>query len=312
MPRMQPFHRAYGGDAFQRQGVCRDVGGDAVALGDGDDAADAVLYPHDPRGRAAFVVALQFVGHVDKAAGVYDVVRGVEYATLGETLAVPRLAEYVVGAPRDDAAAQLRYGRVVEDGAEGAGGEDVARDGQDLIRLHRLGAELLDHAFQSRLVHIGHDQVSTSLVQKTAQVVADVSGALHGNDPALQGGRTVDFLDAGPHTLQDSEGGEWRGVARAAAGDVDPDDVRGLDPDEIGVLRRSTDVLCHDVASAKGLDVAPERAEERLGLVYVGVPDDYRLPAPEVEAARGGLVGHPSRQAQDVHYGFVLAGVRVH
>ena len=36
---------------------------------------------------------------------------------------------------------------IVEDGAEGARGEDVARDGQDLIRLDRLGAELLDHAF---------------------------------------------------------------------------------------------------------------------------------------------------------------------
>src|ERR671913_2393219 len=171
---METLHRAYGGYPLQRHGVCGDVGWDAVAFGDGDDAADPILYPHDARGRAAFVVALQLVGHVDQAAGVYDVVGGVEYAAFGETLAVARFPEHVVCAPRDDAAAQLRYGRVVEDGAEGAGGEDVARDGQDLIRLHRLGAELLDHAFQSRLVHIGHDQVSTSLVQQATQVVADV------------------------------------------------------------------------------------------------------------------------------------------
>src|SRR5918994_6388264 len=113
-------------------------------------------------------------------------------------------------------------------------------------------------------------------------MVADVPQALHGDDPALQGGRAVDLFDAGLHSLQHSEGGEWRRVARAAAGDVDPDDVRGLDPDEVGVLRRGANVLGHDVAAAKGLDVAPERAEERLGLVRVGVPDDNSLPAPEV------------------------------
>ena len=75
------------------------------------------------------------------------VVGGVEYAACGEILAVARFGEHVVGAPCDDAAAQLRYGLIVEDGTEGARGEDVARDGQDLIWLDRLGAELLDHAF---------------------------------------------------------------------------------------------------------------------------------------------------------------------
>src|SRR5215204_3425293 len=144
---MEAFHRANGGYSLQRQGICCDVGRNAVAFGDGDDAADPVLYPHDARGRAAFVVAFQLVGHVDKAAGVYDVVRGVEYAAFGEILAVARLGEHVVGATCDDAAAQLRYGLIVEDGAEGARGEDVASDGQDLVWLDRLGAELLDHAF---------------------------------------------------------------------------------------------------------------------------------------------------------------------
>src|SRR5919107_721982 len=130
---METLHRAYGGYPPPRHGGCRDVGLGAVAFGDGDDAADPVLYPHDARGRAAFVVALQLVGNIDKAAGVYDVVRGVEYAAFGEVLTVARLGEHIVGAPCDDAAAQLWYGLIVEDGAEGARGEDVARDGQDLI-----------------------------------------------------------------------------------------------------------------------------------------------------------------------------------
>src|SRR5215210_9324500 len=297
MPRVETFHRAYCGYSLQRQGVCGDVGRDAVALGDGDDAAYPVLYAHDALGRAALVVAIELVGDVYEAAGVYDVVGGVEYAAFGERLAVSGLGEHVVCAPGDDAATQLRYRRVVEDGAEGARSEDVARDGQDLIWLDGLGAELLDHALYGRVVHVGDDQVRTLLVQQTAQIVADVPHALHGDDPALQGARTEDLLDAGPHSLQDPEGGEGGGVARASAGNVDADDVRSLDPDVVRVLRRGAHVLGHDVASAQGLDVTSERAEKRLGLVGVGVPDNDGLPTPKVETASGGLVGHPPRQA---------------
>src|SRR5215212_5157120 len=168
VPRMQAFHRAYCAYPLQRHSVCGDVGRDAVAFGDGDDAADLVFDAHDARGRAAFVVALQLVGHVDQAAGVYYVVRCVEYATFRYRLAVARVGEHVVGATGDDAATQLWYARVVENRAEGARGEDVARDGQDLIGLDRLGAEFLDHTFQGRLVHVRHDQVRALLMQQAA------------------------------------------------------------------------------------------------------------------------------------------------
>src|SRR5215210_5308163 len=102
---MQAFHRAYGGDALQRQGVGGDVGRDAVAPGDDDDAAYALFDAPDALDGAAFVVALQLVGDVDQAPRVYDVVGGVEDAAFGECLAVPGLGQHVVGAPGDDAAA---------------------------------------------------------------------------------------------------------------------------------------------------------------------------------------------------------------
>src|SRR3712207_7051351 len=54
----------------------------------------STLFPYTTLFRS--VVALQLVGHVDKAAGVYVVVGGVEYAAFGETLAVAGLAEHVV------------------------------------------------------------------------------------------------------------------------------------------------------------------------------------------------------------------------
>src|SRR3712207_6171222 len=81
---MKSFLRDYGGYSLQRQCVCGGVGWDAVTLGDGDDAAYPVLYAHDALGRAALVVALELVGDVYEAAGVYDVVGGVEYAMFGE------------------------------------------------------------------------------------------------------------------------------------------------------------------------------------------------------------------------------------
>src|SRR5918998_539467 len=225
MPCVKTFHRAYGGYPLQRQGVCGDVGRDAVAFGDGDNAANPVLYPHDALGRAALVVALQLVSDVDEAAGVYDVVRGVEYAAFVQILAVGRLGEHIVGAPGDDAATHRRDGHVVEYGAEGARGEDVARDAQDLIGVDRFGAELPDYALQGRLVYVSHDQVRALLVQQPAQVVADVPDALHGDAQAREGGRAEALPDTGPHPLKAAEGGGGGGVPRAAAGDIDPDDV---------------------------------------------------------------------------------------
>ena len=99
------------------------------------------------------------------------------------------------------------------------------------------------------------------LVEQPAQVVADVPDALHRDRAACERGGAEDLLCTGPHPLQHAEGGEGGGVARAAAGYVDADHVRGLDPDKVRVLRRGTDVLGHDVASAQGFDVASERAE---------------------------------------------------
>src|SRR5215207_6379666 len=165
MTGMQTLHRANGGYSLQRQGVRGDVGRDTVAPGDGDDAAYAFLYSHDALYGAAFVVALELVRDVDEAACVYDVVGGVEDAALRQGLAVARLGEHVVGAPRDDAASQLWNGSVVENGAEGTGGEDVAGYRQDLIQLDGLGAELSDHTLNGRGFRVGHDQARPFLVQ---------------------------------------------------------------------------------------------------------------------------------------------------
>src|SRR5918998_4725350 len=93
---VEALYGAYGVYALQRQGVGGDVGRDAVALGDGDDPLYRVVDTRGALGGPRVVVALELVGDVYEAAGVYDVVRGIEGAALRERDAVSGLEEDVV------------------------------------------------------------------------------------------------------------------------------------------------------------------------------------------------------------------------
>ena len=70
--------------------------------------------------------------------------------------------------------------------------------------------------------------------------------------------------------------------------------------DHVHVVPGRPDVLSGDVAPAKGVDEAPVRPEEFLGLATGALGQDHRLPAPEIEAGRGVLVGHRLGEAQGV------------
>src|SRR5829696_8002686 len=182
---MEAFHGAYGGDTFEGQGVGGLVGRNAVALGDGYDPAYGVLDAHYPLGSTALVVTLEFVSDVYETASVYDVVRGIEDVVLGESAAVTGLREDVVGAPGDYPAPELRQSLVVDHGAAGARGEDVAGQGEAFVRLHRFGAEFLYHLLDGVGPVVGDHQVRPFLVEETTQVVPDVSEALYRHRPAF-------------------------------------------------------------------------------------------------------------------------------
>ncbi len=104
---MEALYGAYGVYALQGQSIGGDVGRDAVAFGDGDDLLHRVVDARDALGGPRLVVALEFVGDVDEAAGVYDVVWGVEDAALRERLTVTGLEEDVVRAAGDYGALKL-------------------------------------------------------------------------------------------------------------------------------------------------------------------------------------------------------------
>src|SRR5215207_2215973 len=156
MAGVEALYGAYGVYALQGKGVGGDVGGHAVAFGDGDDALHGVVDAHDALGSPLLVVAFELVGDVYEASGVYDVVGRVEDAALGERLAVAGLEQDVVRAAGDDGAPEVRQRFVVDDGPEGAGGEYVAWDGEDLVRLYWLRPECLDHHLDRPRVHVAH------------------------------------------------------------------------------------------------------------------------------------------------------------
>jgi hypothetical protein len=136
--------------------------------------------------------------------------------------------------------------------------------------------------------------------------------ALHGDGDALQGVRAARLLDAGPDPSK---------TPRAVSGEGSPEPPRVMSTPatwEVSTRMCSIssgempDVLGDDVTPAQGLHVTAEGAEKRFRLVPLGVSDDDGLPAPQIQAARGGLVGHPAREAQGVHHGLLLGGVGPH
>src|SRR5215210_6899922 len=123
------------------------------------------------------------------------------------------------------------------------------------------------------------------------------------------------------HGAYGSDALQRQGVGGDVGGDAvalgDGDDPLHRVPDAHDALRGPLPVVAlqlvgDDVTPAQGLHVTAEGAEQRLRLVPLGVADDHGLPAPQIQAARGGLVGHPVRETQGVHHGLLLGGVGPH
>jgi hypothetical protein len=88
-------------------------------------------------------------------------------------------------------------------------------------------------------------------------------------------------------------------------------DPTGLSSNDIHVPQCGAHVFCRDVPAAEGLDVPAVGPEQLLGLVPFRVSDDDGLASAEVQTCGGGFVGHPPRQAQDIHQRLLLGGVGI-
>ena len=87
---------------------------------------------------------MDFIGDLNDAAGVDDIIGGVQDAETPEFLAVVVAPQLVVGGAGDDLGAELAQRGVVDDGAQRAGCEDVDGEAENLVDADRDGGEIAD------------------------------------------------------------------------------------------------------------------------------------------------------------------------
>ena len=198
------------------------------------------------------VIALELVGHVDQPAGVDHVVGRVHDAGSCQRFSVLGPLELVVGRARHDPALQLGDRVVPDDAAHGAGSEDVAFLGVDLVGLGRVHPEIPDRPRDRVDVHVGHDHAGLSFFhQQLDEVIAHLPDALDGHPPALEGVLLPGLLDAGLQSQVAAVGRDGGGIAGTAQLGGNPGHVPRLAPDDVHVGPVGADVLGRDVAAAE-------------------------------------------------------------
>ena len=232
------------------------------ALAAVDDLRDRVMNLQRLFARLLLVVAHDLLGDVDEASRVDGVVRGVEDAAGVEVVPVAGEGELIVRRAGDDACLEARNGLVVHRRAEGARREDVAVDVEDALERYELRPELPVRALGLQRVDVGHRELRPAGMKLLAQVVADMTDALH-HDVNARERRPAQLvldarLDASPH----AERGEGRRIPRPAVGRIDAGDPLGHRADDLHVLQPRPAVLRRDVVPAEIVDELAEGAEE--------------------------------------------------
>ena len=139
-----------------------------------------------------------------------------------------------------------------------------------------------------------------------AKVARDMSRSLDGDLFSLQRVASCQLVKAGLDPVVDPDRGYRGWIASASEGAVDSRHVLRFHPHQFHVLHASTDILGGDVPPAQALDEAAVGPEERLGLVLVGITDNYRLASAEVQAGDGGLVRHTARETEGIDQGILI------
>ena len=104
-----------------------------------------------------FVVGVAFIGDVNEATGIDDVVGSVEDATFGEEGAVRRCFQLVVGGAGDDGGPDFADGFVIHDRAHRTRGEYVDIGRVDRIGGDRRRTQSVDGALDAFRIQISHE-----------------------------------------------------------------------------------------------------------------------------------------------------------
>ena len=146
----------------------------------------------------------QFIGDLDDAARVDDVVRREDDAPVGEQLLYAVVGELVVGSAADDARGEHAGDLLGQRTAQRARGQDVQSRGQQRVDaghcadfrvagadgLGRFRADVADH------------HLSPGLEEVVDEPVADLPDAFHAHGPATQAGAAPGVLGRRLHPVQ--------------------------------------------------------------------------------------------------------------
>jgi len=308
--------------------------GELIGGGRGGDVLDAGLFEYlegvgiDPLGGeldVALEIALPFVGAIGDAHAVAEVVGHEGDAALAQPLAVGGLFEDVVGPAADQLDFQLGNGARVDLGADGARGEDVGVEAEDLLggdRHHPRPA--LDELGQGPWIDVGGPDPGAGVFEQSHERLADVAHPLDGDpypgEVVAAGQKTPRRL----HAAEDPPGGVRRGISTASQLGTDTcrEAVGAQDGVHVGGL--GADVFGGVVDPAEAGDEAAVGAEELepfgglFGAVGRGVEalgeGNHALAAAPPETGEGVFAGHPLGQAQTVEdqLGEVLVGFETH
>src|SRR5207302_10462636 len=162
----------------------------------------------DPRRlgpRSGLRVALDLVRDLDEAAGVDDVVGGVEDPALLELLLDARVRQLVVGRTADDLRLQDAHDVVGQRTAQSARRVDVHGLGLDVVDPHDVDLRVEHpHTVDRVAVDVGHHHRGAVLEQMLDEVVTDLADAGDAHATAGQRGSTPGRLRCGAHPLEDA------------------------------------------------------------------------------------------------------------
>ena len=150
-----------------------------------EDVAQRVGDRLNPRADGVVAPSEPFRAHgTNKAAAARDEVRRVEDAATSKCLRVGIRQQLVVRGTPHDSAAQGRNRRRVEDGADGAGREDVAFDGHGVGRGNRDRARQRPrHLLGPRRIDVEQKDAGAGCVQERGQRSTHLAGSVKTEPP---------------------------------------------------------------------------------------------------------------------------------
>ncbi len=210
---------------------------------------------------------------------------------------MPRLPQLVVGGADHRPALQGGNGGLVQDPAQGTGGEQITVGAQNPIGFQPGAVDGGGNTPGRLSVDVGDDDLGARFLHHSCQLGSHLAHSLDGHPAAPEVGGVPEVGGDRPHRRHHTPGGERRWIPRSAGrARQSAHPAGGLGHPE-HVLDGGAYVLGGDVGAAESLHQSPVCRQQISRLVEAGIADDHGLASSQVQACRRRLEAHPLRQA---------------